>query len=44
MKMIRALEHLSYEEEAGLVQPGEEDSRRPHCSLLVFEGSLKKKE
>ena len=42
-KMIRGLEHLSYEDRlrVGLVQPGEEKAVGRHdCSLSVFKGSL----
>jgi len=42
-KMIRGLEHLSYEDRlrAGLVQPGEEKAAgRPDCTLSVLKGSL----
>ncbi|KAK4827903.1 hypothetical protein QYF61_022326 [Mycteria americana] len=40
-KMIRGLEHLSYEkaERVGVVQPGEEKPLgRPYCSLSVLKG------
>jgi len=43
-KMVRGLEHLSYEERfvgTGLVQLGEEKTLgRPHCRLPVLEGSV----
>ena len=41
MKVIRGLEHLSYEdsEVVGLVQPGE-GSGKSYCGLPVLEGSL----
>jgi len=43
-KMIRGMEHLSYEEKlgrVGAVQPGEEKvPGRPHSSLPVLEGGL----
>ncbi|PKU48242.1 hypothetical protein llap_1436 [Limosa lapponica baueri] len=40
-KMVRGLEHLSYEERIGVVQPGEEKtSGRPYSSLPVPEGGL----
>ncbi|KAK4818702.1 hypothetical protein QYF61_017923 [Mycteria americana] len=43
-KMIRGLQHLSYEDrlrELGVVQPGEEKPpRRPYCGLSVLKGGL----
>ena len=43
MKMIKGLEHFSFEERlrVELVQPGEEKAlERSHCSIPVLEGCL----
>jgi len=42
MKVIRGLEHCSYEDRLrGLISPEEEKaSRRSHCGLSVYKGSL----
>jgi len=42
--MIQGMEHLSYEERAGAVQPGEEKAlRRPHSGLSVSKGELRER-